>query len=363
VVAVAVIAYAVGGGGKSDKNTAAGGQGEIFLEAASATGASTPFTESVAAPTPSSTVATTPPVTSGGGGTAISTTRGGAPGLYGGTRSLSSCDPEKLVTFLETNPALGRAWAAVQGIPPSEIRSYVATLTPVILRSDTRVTNHGYRNGRATAHQSVLQAGTAVLVDQYGVPRVRCFCGNPLLPPVASRQTPTYTGAKWEGFKPANTTVIVQNTTVINTFVLVNVVDGLPFERVKGTDVTKDADTKINVPGITTTTTPTPQDVSGAWVVSATFTGGAEGCTGETGTDIAIKQTGSAMHWTTSDGSLTGTVDRAGNFSITDDTSGIYGTYTGRFVIGAGGRLELTGTGTLNAGGETCNFAISGYLK
>jgi hypothetical protein len=40
----------------------------------------------------------------------------------------------------------------------------------VILQRDTRVTNHGFRNGRATPTQSILQAGTAVLVDEYGVP-------------------------------------------------------------------------------------------------------------------------------------------------------------------------------------------------
>ena len=30
------------------------------------------------------------------------------------------------------------------------------------------MTNHGYANGRATPRQSVLEAGTAVLVDRYG---------------------------------------------------------------------------------------------------------------------------------------------------------------------------------------------------
>ncbi|MGH3907098.1 MAG: DUF6777 domain-containing protein, partial [Pseudonocardiaceae bacterium] len=42
---------------------------------------------------------------------------------------------------------------------------------------DTRVTNHGYRDGKATDRQAVLQAGTAVLVDEKGRPRVKCGCG------------------------------------------------------------------------------------------------------------------------------------------------------------------------------------------
>ena len=53
----------------------------------------------------------------------MTSARGGTPGLYGGTRSLTSCDPEKLVSYLEANPALGRAWASVQGIQASGIRS------------------------------------------------------------------------------------------------------------------------------------------------------------------------------------------------------------------------------------------------
>jgi hypothetical protein len=38
-------------------------------------------------------------------------------------------------------------------------------------------------NGRATSFGSVLQAGTAVLVDKYGHPVARCRCGNPLTEP------------------------------------------------------------------------------------------------------------------------------------------------------------------------------------
>src|SRR4051794_41934788 len=57
------------------------------------------------------------------------------------------------------------------------------TLTSVTLRSDTAVTNHGFRNDRASPFESVLQAGTAVLANEYGVPRGRCACGNPPKPP------------------------------------------------------------------------------------------------------------------------------------------------------------------------------------
>ncbi|MDQ4005876.1 MAG: hypothetical protein M3135_06200, partial [Actinomycetota bacterium] len=116
-------------------------------------------------------------------------------GLYGGSLRYSRCARGRLVDFLESSPAKARAWIDVLNSDPTlswsrgnrlsvaDIRPYVFELTPVVLRTDTWVTNHGYSGGRATAIQSVLQAGTAVLVDAYGVPRVKCYCGNPLLPP------------------------------------------------------------------------------------------------------------------------------------------------------------------------------------
>jgi hypothetical protein len=48
---------------------------------------------------------------------------------------------------------------------------------------DVRVTNYDYKDGEATPYQAVLQAGTAMLVDDRGVPRVKCNCGNPLAEP------------------------------------------------------------------------------------------------------------------------------------------------------------------------------------
>jgi hypothetical protein len=149
------------------------------------------------------------------------TVDGATVGLYGGTRNDAVCDPAQLVAFLESDPAKAAAWAQVQGIDPGQIRDYVAGLTPVILRSDTAVTNHGFSGGRATVVPAVLQAGTAVLVDRYGVPRARCACGNPLTPanlPV----TPTYTGPSWSGFSNTQITTIVSSTTVIVDFTLVD---------------------------------------------------------------------------------------------------------------------------------------------
>ncbi len=85
---------------------------------------------------------------------------------------------------------------------------------------DTRVTNHGYRDGAATSYQAVLQAGTAVLVDNHGVPRVRCACGNPLTPPVAQQTTPKRTGDTWSSYRPQNVVVVTPAPRIINIFVI-----------------------------------------------------------------------------------------------------------------------------------------------
>ena len=105
---------------------------------------------------------------------------------FGGSGSNRVCDRDKLIRFLRRNPAVMREWARVLGIRPTfnAVKRYIAKLHPVTLTRDTQITNHAYKNGRAVPFQAILQAGTAVLVDQYGTPVVRCFCGNPLKPAV-----------------------------------------------------------------------------------------------------------------------------------------------------------------------------------
>jgi hypothetical protein len=94
----------------------------------------------------------------------------------------------------------------------------------LILRSDTAVTNHGFANGKATTLNSVLQAGTAVLVDRAGVPRVRCACGNPLTP-AKTYSRPAYSGAPWPRFDPQLITAIEPSATTINQFTIINLAD------------------------------------------------------------------------------------------------------------------------------------------
>ncbi|MFK4104361.1 DUF6777 domain-containing protein [Streptomyces sp. NPDC019531] len=198
-------------------NKASGG-GEVFLQAAAKTGPD-PFTESTAKDN------SAPPVSASPTGAseplnAVRGVDGAAPGLYGGTRNVSSCDVEKQIKALRAAPAKNKAFASVAGVQPSGVPAYLRSLTPVQLRMDTRVTNHGYRDGAATSYQAVLQAGTAVLVDGHGVPRTRCACGNPLTPPVAQRTTPKHTGDTWSSYHPSNVVAVVPSVTVINVFVI-----------------------------------------------------------------------------------------------------------------------------------------------
>jgi len=135
---------------------------------------------------------------------------------FGGTGNNALCDREQLISFLAdpANAAQGREWARVVGISVSDIPTYVSSLIPTVLQYDTRVTNHTFVNGRAVPLQSVLQAGTAVLVDRYGKLVARCRCGNPLLDP-AKISDPVYRGPRWPGFDPTTIIVIVVSPTPI----------------------------------------------------------------------------------------------------------------------------------------------------
>ncbi|MBI4728716.1 MAG: hypothetical protein HY775_04345 [Acidobacteria bacterium] len=248
------VIVAIVGGGDSDSS----GEGEILMEPVGAA-VPDPFTESVALaeaavePVPLSSDAATsaPPATATGVPTTatgapaaqvgLHQVRGSQPGLYGGTRRRASCDREQIIRFLESHPDKAAVWAGVQGISTSEIPSFVRGLTPVVLRQDTRVTNYGYRSGRATPRQAVLQAGHAVLVDELGVPRAKCSCGNPLSPPRPVKRKAHYAGNRWPKFSPTTLVVVIVHVPV-KEFVLVDVSTGVPFVRKPATEGADDAD-------------------------------------------------------------------------------------------------------------------------
>jgi hypothetical protein len=151
---------------------------------------------------------------------------GDTPGLYGGTGEDAVCDPDALVAFLQDDKAKARAFAEPLGIAPRAISDYIGGLTPVVLREDTRVTNHGFKDGRATPVQAVLQAGTAVLVDDLGVPRVRCACGNPLVEPAAVEGRTEFVGNSWDGFDDTRLVAVAPASDELTELELVDVDTG-----------------------------------------------------------------------------------------------------------------------------------------
>ena len=168
-------------------------KGEIFLEEASSLGDDPFGTLPGPAVAVSSTSTTTNlSTTTGGVVSSGQTVNAGTRGLYGGSLDSGRCDPEAQIAYLNQNRSIADAfvtalnrdqtlqWSGGNKVSRDQLPAYIRELTSVTLVRDTRVTNHGYRNGRATDIQSVLQAGTAVMVDRYGVPRVKCNCGNPL---------------------------------------------------------------------------------------------------------------------------------------------------------------------------------------
>jgi hypothetical protein len=164
-------------------------------------------------------------------GTHARVASGTAPGLYGGSGDVHVCDPQQLVAFLNAHQDKAVAWARVLGIASKDIGRYVATLTPVVLTGDTLVGNHGFRDGAATSLRSVLQAGTAVLVDATGIPRVKCNCGNPLTSPDLVNLASAHTrGVPWPGYSPAGVTA-VRPGKATGTLRVVNIATGALYDQ------------------------------------------------------------------------------------------------------------------------------------
>ena len=166
-------------------------------------------------------------------------------GLYAGTRDEPVCDLEGLTERLAGDSASERAdaWFEAIGRHVEDRQEYFGELTAVRLRYDTRVTAHD-RDGLEPA---VLQAGTPVLIDRFGVPRARCAGGGPLSEPEAAPDG-TDAGASldlarhardadaaWDGFDPAAVLVVAAGASGVEAFDLADVAGGEMFTRPLGT--------------------------------------------------------------------------------------------------------------------------------
>ena len=304
VVLIVALLLAIGGGVFFFVQNAQAS--EVTLEPSATTSVSpflpsvegaTPVSPSAAPSAPATPRAAPAPPPNGPAGVAI----------YGGSGSDRVCDKEKLIAFLTTHPNEAKAWAGVEGISVAAIPDFIRDLTPETLTHDVRVTNHGFVNGRANAYQSLFQTGTAVLVNRYGYPVVRCLCGNPLLPPLAAKKV-RYTGPQWPGFNP--TVIIVYVAPPGN-------VPNVPTAAPAGGQ----------------TPPPVIGNVSGNYTMTfrqpATHYGAAQNgvsceLTGQTTFPARITQTGNQVTITITDTSsspqqdvvMTGTIDAVGGFDI-----------------------------------------------
>ena len=228
-----LVALAVGGGrtnGNGGGNGGgSGGAGEIVLLAASAPGDGGWAATAAAVPALPAPLAARGAPTAGAGPVAVRAVAGAAAGLYGdGAEPV--CDLGGLGAALSAT-ALSLPWLAVVG--GDGVDAVLAGLTDVVLLGDTRVTAHRLEGVRPVPFQAVLQAGTAVLVDRFGVPRVRCAGGSPLRAAEAVASTPVFRGDSWPGFDPGTTTVVVAREEVA-VFSLVDLGTGRPVERRPG---------------------------------------------------------------------------------------------------------------------------------
>ncbi|WP_413800241.1 DUF6777 domain-containing protein [Streptomyces iranensis] len=149
--------------------------------------------------------------------------RGNTPGLYAGVRNRQPCDRQGLLHDLDADKRKGAAWSKVQHISPDGIPGFVNRLTSVTLRSDTYAKTYGYRGGVKPV-SAVLQAGTAVFVDERGLPVVKCDSGNPVKVSAPPRNAkPTFTGPEWNGFSRSTVTVIRPATKNAKHLVLVGI--------------------------------------------------------------------------------------------------------------------------------------------
>ncbi|MEY9490107.1 hypothetical protein RKD26_005901 [Streptomyces calvus] len=174
--------------------------------------------------------------------------QGDTPGLYGGTGEAKACDVERLKRYL-TEPRNGRtarAWAAALDLRTDRIPEFLDGLTPVLLRHDTLVRNHDYKKGKAVPFNALLQAGNAILVDEHGLPAVKCSCGNPLRPFEGDerRISVTFDGAneKWKGYDRDEVVVVRPASRELERIALVDVDrPGRGLERPVGTSGERDS--------------------------------------------------------------------------------------------------------------------------
>jgi hypothetical protein len=362
IAAIIVLLVAVGTTVVLTKVLSSKASAELVLTGATDPGVN-PFMTPAASPPPTNTKPEPTLQPQGNGPVVTQPLPGDRDGLYGGTMNNAECDRDKMIAFLSTHPAQASAfvealntdptlfWSGGRTLTADDIPTYLRELTPTVLRLDTRVTNHGFDGTHPTTLQSVFQTGTAVFIDAHGVPRARCYCGNPLTAPTALTGEPKPVGTPWAGYNPGGLAAIQPSKAVITNFVLFDVVTGQFFNRPAGTTGDKDTPHPQPIPppsaSTTLTTGQTPAlDIDGTYLHhNLTWTcNGTDYLPLQHDFSITITHQGNTLtiDGFGTQGPLTGTVNADGSFSADVMSHGFPITVQGVFAT-EGGRTVIHG--------------------
>lgn len=137
---------------------------------------------------------------------------GSASKLYGRIDLKAPCDIDDLVAYYGASEERTRIVAEVLGVSTGSLSSFIRSYVAVAITRDTLVIDHQLVHGAAVDVPVVLQAGTAVLIDPQGTPRVRCESANPLTHPgtddLAAATGAEPLGEPWPGFDPGHVVVV-----------------------------------------------------------------------------------------------------------------------------------------------------------
>lgn len=163
---------------------------------------------------------------------------GDTPALYAAMRDAPRCSSDEVSASFEDGAS--EVWAASQGVEHGDLDGYLDSLFPVALRRDTAVTSHRLAEGRAVAEPVVLQRGTVVLIDDRGVPRLRCAGLQPLGPPSPSTEGYSARGSAWFGFRAAGVVRVRAAASPVEGFEVVDLMTGDMFVRGRSGIVDRD---------------------------------------------------------------------------------------------------------------------------
>lgn len=184
---------------------------------------------------------------------------GDEPGVYGGARGQASGNMETLAGFYADHAAerqgvvqaflddTGFRWAGSRALTEKNLDGYLRALTPAVLRFDIRVTDHEFRDGKVTPFETVLQHGTSVFVDAYGMPRVRGRSGSPLTVSTSTGLRPVYSGTSWTGFDAKAVVAVTPAPELLTALTFFDVTGGTAFDRPVGTNGDSDRPPSVTV--------------------------------------------------------------------------------------------------------------------